>query len=67
MLDNQTNYWHKVYEEQLKMKERTAVDRAFTAANKELRAGGFTTCGDDRAEELVAAIVKYVVTCRSQL
>lgn len=43
---------------------REAIDEAFLAAAKALRARGVKTVGDDRAEELVAAITHYVVRAK---
>lgn len=39
---------------------RKAIDAAFNAAHKSLKDSGFKCAGDDRAENLVTAIVKYV-------
>lgn len=38
-----------------------AVDAAYTAARKEFESRGFTVSNTDPAEELVAAIYKYVI------
>lgn len=40
---------------------RTSVDEAFEAAVTTLRAQGFDTAVDDRAETLVVAIYKYLL------
>ena len=40
---------------------KDAVDGAFREARKALRAAGLKAAGDDRAENLVGAICRYVV------
>lgn len=41
-------------------KEVRAVDAAFDAANEALKQHGFKVAGDDRAENLVGAIARYL-------
>lgn len=41
---------------------RMAIDAAYRACVSVLRESGFTCAGDDRAEELIAAIYHYTQT-----
>lgn len=50
--------------ETLSPKERTAVDDAFHMAQMELRHHDVPAAFDDRAENLVGAIARYVVESR---
>lgn len=45
--------------------DRKAVDAAFGAAFLSLQESGIRTQGDDRAENLVGAIARYIEECRS--
>jgi len=45
--------------------DRKAVDRAFDKLFASLREDGIETQGDDRAENLVGAIARYIEECRS--
>ncbi len=44
--------------------DRLAVDRAYTAAVGSLVGSGVNIGGDDRAENLVGAIARYLEDCR---
>ena len=44
--------------------ERRAVDAAYAAANRVLKEHEFRTVGDDRAENLVGAIARFVEDCK---
>lgn len=52
--------WHLEYES-AKPIIKDAVDEAYTAARKVLEAKGFSVANDDTAENLVAAIMEYLV------
>jgi hypothetical protein len=45
----------------LSEQQRKAVDAAYNAAAIVLKAAGFNTAGDDRAERLVEALATYLV------
>lgn len=53
---------HEAYENASKGMQ-DAVNRAYKAARAELMDRGLNCYGDDRAEELVAAIMHYVISC----
>lgn len=62
-LNREAREYHDQYES-ANAHTRLAVDDAFTAARNSLTAYGIPPLGDDRAEILVAAIMKYVIACR---
>ena len=45
--------------------DQVVVDNAFDAAARVLRDAGFTCANDDRAENLVGAIARYVEESRA--
>ena len=54
-------YFHTIYEK-VDNRDREIIDRAYYAAVQVLREmGDFQPAGDDRAEALVSAIMRYVV------
>jgi len=57
-------HWHDVYET-LNDGQKLVIDEAYKAVVDSIKLGSYKlqACGDDRAEELVAAIMKYVVEC----
>lgn len=55
---------HEVYEN-YSQREKDIVDEAYREATWSLHYDGVTTCRDDRAEELIAAITHYIERCRS--
>jgi hypothetical protein len=59
-LSTETRLLHAQYERDTTI-TRTSVDEAFDAAVAILRAQGFDTAMDDRAETLAVAIYKYLL------
>lgn len=51
--------WHSIYQD-MPRDIKAAIDAAFDAAAWSLKNDGFECLGDDRAEELIAAITCYV-------
>ena len=60
MKNSATAYYHAIYEH-LPEKMESAVDGAYNAVVKAFHDHGFETRYDDGAEELVAAITRYLV------
>lgn len=58
-LSTDAKFWHSEYQRADKL-VRNTVDRAFTAARGAIASTGMDTANDDRAEELIAAIMKYL-------
>jgi hypothetical protein len=64
MLTNDWRYWHSLYEDE-SFPFKNAVDKAYDAARSAIQSQGYSTANDDRAEELVAAIVRYIIESES--
>jgi len=58
-MNERDKFWHRRYEE-ADDSTREMVDQAFNVARKSLEANGLIPANDDRAECLVAAIMRYV-------
>jgi len=61
-MDKEAKRWHDQYEQSSSWIQ-SAVDDATSLVMNELKMRQFITCGDDRAEELAAAITKYLLVC----
>lgn len=68
-LTKSDHHWHRIYSES-SAEFTHVVDDAYSAVNRFIRTeagpinGEFLkTCGDDRAEALVAAITRFVCEC----
>ena len=53
-------YWHEVYQN-LKPAAKEIVDDAYMTVRKELTMSDMVAALDDRAEQLVAAITRYMI------
>ena len=59
------NNWHEYYENQLTGVEKDAVDFSYEQIINVFEFHGVKTSNDDRAEELVSAITKYLVESKT--
>lgn len=65
-LTEQDRAWHETYE-QMDPEARSIANRAIEAAQRVLRLNGLATAQDDRAEQLAAAVARYVVLSNPDL
>lgn len=59
MFTDQDRYWHDMYEQSAERRKAT-IDEAFEAAQEIILMREGVAAKDDRAEQLVAAITRYV-------
>lgn len=62
-MTEQDKHWHKKYEE-MSDKDKFKVDDLYTDIEASLCSEGYTVKGDDRAEQLVAALARYIITSK---
>lgn len=65
-MSEESRKWHDYYEESLTSIERKAVDASYKEVTENFLMRGIRVCGDDRAEELIAAITKYLFECKAK-
>ena len=65
-LDRKLDAYREIYDGANDI-DRDAIDEAFDAAFKVLKKYGYHVPGDDRSENVVTAIVKYLVESRNAL
>jgi hypothetical protein len=61
MTNTDVRKWHDYYENNLQLNEKHCVDDSFKAIVSVFDEYGIDQAGDDRAEELIAAITKYLI------
>ena len=60
-MTSESTYWHTQYEQVENEKEGKDINRCFKLMREYLTANGYACANDDRAEELVSAITKYIM------
>lgn len=63
-MSNDSKKWHNFYVNNLSSDEQEVVGEAYNALVTTFKSYSMQTSGDDRAEELIAAITKYLVESR---
>jgi hypothetical protein len=66
MGNTDTTKYHSLYE-RFPEKETETVDMAYTSITRIMKTRGFRALGHDSAEELVAAITRYMLECNPEI